>query len=61
MIIMCVCTLSYSVVSNSVRTHELAHQVSLSMELDLPNPKVKPASPESPASGLFSTAPSGKP
>ena len=61
MIIMCVCTLSYSVVSNPVRTHELAHQVSLSMELDLPDPEVKPASPESPASGLFSTAPSGKP
>ena len=59
---MCVRTLSYLAVSGSVGTHGLARQASLSMELDLPNPVIKPTSLVSPAlaSGFFTTAPSGK-
>ena len=36
--------LSYLAVSGSLGTHGLARQASLSMELDLPNPVIKPTS-----------------
>ena len=60
---MCVRTLSYLAVSGSVGTHGLARQASLSMELDLPNPVIKPTSLVSPAlaSGFFIDVSAGKP
>ena len=60
----CVCTLSRSVMSDSLRPHGLAHQAPLSMVLsqqqywsglpflpprDLPDPRIEPVSPAAPA------------